>query len=296
MSLTSVVFKNVFSLYSMDDRDSQWSEKALFPVLFRKAGYGVTFISNQFVYALNSDIFNIIGGLFLNEEKLSKAQFSFRNTKTHQYDISVLEDYDSLKVFDSEHQLTIFHLAGQHIYFAKRYPPRMAKFSESDYINRTKLDSRARQLVAEYDNATYYNDYVVDSIISRFEDEDAIVLYVPDHGEECYDELQRVGRIPTTFFSPEVLRQEYSIPFWIWCSEKYVLTHPQLFRQIVEAANRPFMSDDLPHLLLYLAGIKCDEYKEDRCLISDRFNVRRKRLVGGIVDYDSLVVGSIISR
>ena len=286
-NLTSIVFKNSFSLHSIEDK-SNWSYFPLFPVLFRRAGYNVTFLTNQFVQALNTDIFNISGGLFLNEKRLSAAQFDHRNTKTHQFDIDLLSDYDSLKQYNSTHQLTIFHLAGQHIDFYKRSPEAMKKFGVTDYMTRKELNNSARQLVADYDNATFYNDFVVDSILKYYEHEDAIVIYMPDHGEECYDELQRMGRLPVGNYSPEVLRQEYRIPFWIWCSAKYIDKHSQVFEQIKNARNRPFMTDDLPHLMLYLAGIHCKEYQDSRCLISDVFDIKRKRMISGEVDYDSI--------
>lgn len=289
-NLTSIVFKNTFSLHSIEDK-TNWSSFPLFPVLFRQAGYNITFLTNQFVQTLDSDIFNISGGLFLNDKRLSSAQFDHRNTKTHQFDIDLLSDYDSLKQYNSIHQLTIFHLAGQHIDFNKRCPETMKKYSVSDYHGRKELDNSAKQLVADYDNATLYNDYVVDSILRRYEYEDAIVIYMPDHGEECFDELQRMGRLPVGNYSPEVLRQEYRIPFWIWCSERYIDKHHQIFEQIKNASNRPFMTDDLPHLMLYLAGIQCKEYQETRNLISNAFNLKRKRLISGEVDYDSVVTG-----
>ena len=287
-NLTSIVFKNAFSLHSVEEK-SNWEHFPLFPVLFRRAGYKVTFITNQFVQTLSTDIFNVSGGLFLNNNKLSTAQFDHRNTKTHQFDIDLLSDYDSLKKYNSAHQLTIFQLAGQHIDFKKRCPKTMKKFSISDYLEREELDNSAKQLVADYDNATLYNDYVVDSILKRFEHEDAIVIYMPDHGEECFDELQRMGRLPVGHYSPEVLRQEYRIPFWIWCSERYIENHHLIYDQIKNSHKRPFMTDDLPHLMLYLAGIHCREYQESRCLISNKFNTKRKRLVSGEVDFDSVV-------
>ena len=33
-----------------------------------------------------------------------------------------------------------------------------------------------------------YNDSIVAQIVKRFQKQDAIVIYVPDHGEECYEE------------------------------------------------------------------------------------------------------------
>ena len=49
------------------------------------------------------------------------------------------------------------------------------------------LDGKQRNVLADYDNAILYNDSIVDAIISRFEDKEAIIIYMPDHGEECYE-------------------------------------------------------------------------------------------------------------
>ena len=47
-NLTSFVFKNIFSLHAVGD-SGEWCDYPLFPELFRKAGYNVTFITNQFL-------------------------------------------------------------------------------------------------------------------------------------------------------------------------------------------------------------------------------------------------------
>ena len=112
---------------------------------------------------------------------------------------------------------------------------------------------------------------------------------MPDHGEECYDETRRMGRLPSDNYSPEILRQEYRIPFWIWCSKNYIESHHAIVSQIEQASKRPFMTDDLPHLLLYLAGINCVYYEDRRNLISPSFDVTRKRLINGVCDYDKTV-------
>ena len=48
------------------------------------------------------------------------------------------------------------------------------------------------------------------------------------------------------------------------------------------------MTDDLPHLLLYLAGISCEYYSEKRNLVSPSFDENRKRIINGNVDYDQV--------
>ena len=286
-NLTSIVFKSVFSLHSIDDTTS-WKQSALFPVLFKKAGYQVSFISNQFVKTVDRDIFNVSGGLFLNNNQLEKLQFDHRNSKAHQYDEELLEDYDSLKQYNTDHNLIIFHLAGQHIDFYKRCPDKHRKFQAQDYASRKDLDDSERQLVADYDNATLYNDIVVDSILSKFEDQDAVIIYMPDHGEECFDGIHRMGRMPQNNYSPLMVKNEYEIPFWIWCSNKYYNNHPEIVNLISSAKDRPFMTDDLPHLLLFLAGIQHQEYNESKNLISPAFNSKRKRLLDGKINYDNM--------
>ena len=57
---------------------------------------------------------------------------------------------------------------------------------------------------------------------------------------------------------------------------------------IKAAADRPFMTDDLSHLLLYLAGIHCPEYRDSRNILSPSFNMSRRRLIKDHFDYDQL--------
>jgi len=80
--------------------------------------------------------------------------------------------------------------------------------------------------------------------------------------------------------------EEFEIPFWIWCSPAYRQRHHKIFIEIMKARNNRFMTDDLPHLLLYLAGISTKEYKAERNVISPRFNNKRPRLVLNSIDYD----------
>ena len=71
---------------------------------------------------------------------------------------------------------------GQHVFYSQRYPKNRTLFTVNDYKDR-KLDSKAKQIVAEYDNAMLYNDYVISQIVSRFIDKESVILYLPDHGE-----------------------------------------------------------------------------------------------------------------
>lgn len=78
---------------------------------------------------------------------------------------------------------------GQHVNYKLRYRKEQAKFWASSYEEkRPELTTAQRKMLSHYDNATLYNDSIVAQIVKRFQKEDAVVIYVPDHGEECYEE------------------------------------------------------------------------------------------------------------
>ena len=288
-NLTSFVFKNLFSLHVVGQK-GEWCDYPLFPELFRKAGYHVTFITNQFLPKAKEAVYDFSGGFFLNNPKLSQAQFDTRNDKLHVYDEDLLADYDRLKTQETGHNLTIFHLIGQHVNYRLRSPKDRKKFTADDYKEaKPHLNDRERTTLSDYDNAILYNDSVVDQICKRFEDREAIVIYVPDHGEECYEgDMHFFCRLHSAKVDARLAHAEFDIPFWIWCSHKYAVRHPQVFRQVVAARNRRFMTDALPHLLLYLAGIHAPDYHDEYNLISPDYDEARPRILKGVADYDKL--------
>lgn len=50
------------------------------------------------------------------------------------------------------------------------------------------------------------------------------------------------------------------------------------------------MIDDLPHLMLDIAGIDCEWFDPTRSLINERYNANRKRLLlDSKIDYDEII-------
>ena len=288
-NLTSYVFKNVFSLHVVGEK-GEWCDYPLFPEVFRKAGYHVTFLTNQFLPKAKEAVYDFSGGFFLNNPELSAAQFDTRNTRLHAFDEGLLRDYDRLKSHNTAHNLIIFHLAGQHVSYNTRCPKDQRKFEPDDY-DRPDLNARQRRILSDYDNAVHYNDSIVNQIVKLFEDQDAIVIYMPDHGEECFDgKVKFFGRMHSAQIDARLAREEFDIPFWIWCSHKYAVRHPEVFDEIVRARSHRLMTDAVPHLLLYLAGIHTKDYDPEYNILSDRYHEKRPRVIKATVDYDKLGV------
>lgn len=285
-NLTYKSFQNMLTLYNYDS-DEPWYDYPIVPALFRKAGYKVSFFSNQNTLDKASAFTDYTEDMFMNNTDISNYMFDLRNTKGHKYDMDLVNDYLTLADTTADiPQLVIFHFIGLHADYKQRYPENRKVFTPSDYSHRTDLNQDDKDVLADYDNAILYNDEVIDSILNVFSSKDAIAIFVPDHGELVYDGGQEMGR---NFISQrKYIIPQFDIPFWIFCSELYKKNHPQICRQIGESLKRPFMTYDLPHLLLYLGGIRVQGYQRDRNLIDEKFNVKRIRRIWGEMNYDTM--------
>ena len=302
-NLTSFVFKNVLSMHVVGQK-GEWCDYALFPELFKKAGYNVTFLTNQFLPQAKEAIYDFSGGFFLNNPELSKFLFTTRNKSLHRFDEGLLADYDGLvksgdivinnarnrKSAAKDPNLIIFHLIGQHVNYRTRVPNDRRVFTAADYTeSRPDLSERRRRVLADYDNACLYNDSIVASIIKRFENTNSIVIYMPDHGEECYEPGRNfICRNHSADVDWPLAHYEFEVPFWIYCTHRYAVTHPEIFKAIKDAKDKRFMTDALPHMLVWLAGISAKDYRPEYNLLSPQYNERRPRILKHVADYDKL--------
>ena len=291
-NITSNVFLDLFSLWEQGNKQSI-SKVPLFPMLFQRAGYEVTFFSNQYLLkGFHKGATNQAGNFFLSDSELNDSLFSYRNRKSSQYDLGLVGQLERY-MNNSErliYTLDIVHLVGQHFEYSVRYPHSQSAFSIRDYKERT-LERDAKRIVMHYDNATRYNDVVVDSLIRLYEQDDAVIVFLSDHGEEVYDDFPIHGRL---FQSPTSLqaRNEYEVPMWIWLSERYKINHPNIVSAIRSSIHKPFLTDGIPQVLLFLAGIKCKWTSEQRNILSPQYDPK-PRIIGENVDYDIIIKDTI---
>lgn len=293
-NITSNVFVNMFSLWE-NGKTGNIRYYPMFPILFRRAGYNVSFFSNQYnLKGLKKGSTNQMGHFFLADSKFSDLLFSFRNKRPGNFDMGLVNQVESFRKEkrNTDYSLDIIHLIGQHFDYSGRYPTDQSFFTTDDYSQK-QLDDEVKQVVMHYDNATRYNDIVMDRILTMYEEEDAVVVFVSDHGEEVYDDLSVSGRL---FQDPTALqaKNEYEVPMWIWCSDSYRNNHPDIVGAIRESTDKPFLTDGIPQILLYLAGIECAWTDESRNLLSDKYQCK-PRIIDGDTDYD-LLMGSGVKR
>ena len=106
-----------------------------------------------------------------------------------------------------------FHLLGQHIGASDRFPhtKQFCKFSYKD-INRNEsyMTKEKKQDIADYDNATLYNDYVIRKIVEPYMDKPTVMVYFSDHGQ---------ARIDGKYIHGDY-KEASEVPYFIWFSDK----------------------------------------------------------------------------
>ena len=292
-NLTSYVFKDLMTTYCVGD-SGDWCDYPLFCEVFRKAGFKVSFFTNQFLSKPQEAVYDFSGGFFINDPTLSKAQFDVRNAKLHVFDDGLIADYEQSSVPQMMEQrqpnLTIFHLMGMHVSYRVRCPNSQKKWTFEDYEAEQDLPKKRRKILSEYDNAVLYNDSIINQIIERVNEKDAIVVLISDHGEEVFGPGARhfFGRMHKTAVDRRLADEEFRVPMWIYCTPKYALSHPDVVAAIKQSHSKPYMTDALSHLLFGLAGISSQYYRPDKDILSPDYNAARKRLIKGNIDYEAL--------
>lgn len=285
-NFTSNAFKYMFSTWDEESGD-EWTGHTLFPAVFKKAGYCVDFYTNQFAMA-QTDMWDFAGGTIFNHHGLSELQFTHRNPDIFDYDGELLHELPPTDSLTAHPTLLIVHLRGQHVKYDNRYPQAYAKFTPND--EKTPFGGQTgREIAAHYDNATFYNDAVVNTVFEMLKNTDGIGIYLSDHGEEVYDWRDKYERTNERTITPEIARYQYEIPLVFYMSDSFKEHHPDVAEAVKTSADRPFISSDLCHLLFYLGGISIPDYQEKRNILSPQYDKTRKRIIGSSTDYDELM-------
>ena len=287
-NFTSNAFKYMFSTWDEESGD-EWTRHTLFPAVFKKAGYCVDFYTNQFAMA-QTDMWDFAGGTVFNHHGLSELQFTHRNPDIFDYDGELLRELPPTDSLTAQPTLLIVHLRGQHVKYDNRYPQTYAKFTPND--EKTPFGGETgREIAAHYDNATLYNDAVVNTVFEMLKNTDGIGIFLSDHGEEVYDWRDKYERTNERTITPEIARYQYEIPLMFYMTDTFKVRHPDVAEAVTTSADRPFISSDLCHLLFYLGGISIADYQEKRNILSPQYDKTRKRIIGSSTDYDELMKG-----
>ncbi len=261
-----------FSDYE-SERKRAWFRNLSIIDMFKLSGYRTFWISNQEAFGAHALSAKSAADRADAESFLSKS--NLYETVRIKPDGVLLPLINQAKTEQSERNFYVIHLIGSHMDYSLRYPEGFGKFSAADV--KAKLTSKQKDVVAYYDNSVLYNDFVINEIFKIFSGDDSLIVYLSDHGENLY-ENGRLGHGMESRFT-------YEIPLIFIGSREFLSDHAKLWQRLAAAKDKPFMSDDLAHLLADIIGVAPLEFDEHKSPIQADFNASRKRIANG-VDYD----------
>lgn len=275
-SVTALVMPYLLSFMSSADNEKDIMKYDPIVDVFNKAGYQSFWLSNH------EKITKDLSYSTYMSSRCDFAEFTAKSTQNLEFfsgltlrDEVMLPHFDVFleeKASGRDKNLFVFQLMGSHILYKDRYPDSFAKFKESDIDG---FLPNQKKIVAEYLNSVLYTDHILNEIIKRLKDKEAIFVYVSDHGEEMWQGGFQ-GHSPANLSTYMV-----DVPMIIWVSDKYKEKHPKTVEAIKNAIKRPYMTDSLVHTLLDLAKIKTKQYDPTKSIINDKF-VEIPRIVNGI--------------
>ncbi|MFP6143862.1 phosphoethanolamine transferase [Helicobacter pylori] len=271
---TSDVFENLLN-YSNAEMNKPWYHYHNMIDIFKRSHYETFWLEKQII-----DQWEITQNLVSNR---SKNRYYILGDYGA-YDEELVKFYaKNVQPKLKSKNFIVFHLLGSHSWYADRFPKNFAKFkpSDLDFSNLHASSDRDKQIVADYVNSLYYNDFVLNGIFNLFKDKDAIVFYLSDHAQDIFESGSTYGH--------SCSKAGLEIPFMIYVSDIFKEKHPEKVKLIKNALNKPFMSDDLIHSLLPLVGIHTKDEIESKNLFSPKFDAQRKRAVCyGSMNYDRI--------
>ena len=142
------------------------------------------------------------------------------------------------KSIDKYHEgkhLVVLHTKGSHHLYSQRYTREFARFTP-ECMDIDDTCSKA-QLINSFDNSVLYVDYMLKNVFDKLRDKNALVFYVPDHGESI-DENRHFHATPKEMAPPE----QFRVPFMIWASDKFIAQphNQQLFTNLKNREEKNF--------------------------------------------------------
>jgi len=273
---TMNVLKEVLTTHNYE-ADVPWYQTENIVDIMKKAGYESYWLSNQDTVGLYGNLTSLFASRcdFAMFTRQQKARETIQNIDN--LDVELLPMLDDYLTTGNSKQFFVLHIMGTHYLYSKRYPKDFGEFDAR------QAASEKEKIQNEYDNAVLYNDYFVHELYKRIADEDAVIIYISDHGEDVYDDGSNiVGHI-----EEKVNHNMVEIPMLIIGSDKFKVKHLNQWKRMLASQNRKFMTDDIIHVIMGINEIKTGIYDPVRDITNSNY-VIRERIING-KNYDSAI-------
>lgn len=240
---------------------------------FKEAGFYTAWFANQ-----NSDY--PVTRRLIDVADNAKVNFFDVNAKNF-FDGLMLPDFEQAVKSEKKKKFILIHSLGSHFRYTNRYPKEFEKFKpvmdEFGY-NELNFENRNKVLNA-YDNSILYTDFFLNQLIDQLRQthKKALLLYLSDHGENLFDDDNKIFGHGTA----NPTKYEYHIPYFIWFSDAYKNSNPEKVAQLRNRLNLPASSTSTFYTLLDLANISYSDSENELIysLSSKKYKAPKERFI-----------------
>ncbi|MBP3818120.1 MAG: phosphoethanolamine transferase [Butyrivibrio sp.] len=268
---TSMAMEKIFTFSTKNDK-KHWYEYQNLIDIVKMANYRTVWLSNQSPVGKYGNTDRILANR-CDEYQFTSVEGGGTGTLTRPLDSALLPLLDESLTNSRGKNFYVLHIEGSHEVFAMRYPESFNKFNADNYDGENYEWNKAK---AEYDNTILYTDFIISQIIERFKNKNAVIIYISDHGNEVYDGRDFVGH------SGENERNNHmvEIPMFIYGTSEFWEKNKDLKIDIELATSKPYMTDNIIHMILDVMKIKSTSYSPEKSIINKKF-IPVKRMYGG---------------
>lgn len=266
---TTTAMELIFTFSEKDSAEKWYTAPNIFDIL-RRAGYHTVWISNQSATGLWGNTDKIYSERC--DEKFFDENAEGGKIFSREIDGVLLPPLDNFISKSHEKNFYLIHLYGSHRMYDARYPKDFEKFTAAD---EDKPDEKAKKFTAEYDNSILYNDFIMNEIFKRFEDKNALIIYISDHGEEVFENGKDFSG-----HSWEGLgnRSMIEIPMLIWTSKTFNELYPEKISALKNSVDKPYRTDLIIHTVLDLMDIRTESFNAAKSIVNENFDTSFKRI------------------
>lgn len=170
------------------------------------------------------------------------------------YDEYLFSDFDK-DIKNPKDSFIILQTLGSHFLLHERYPENFAKYSPA--CNKRDIKKCTKEEVYNsYDNTILYTDFIISSIINKLKNENAILIYVSDHGSFLGENGTYYHATYKTYAS-----KENKVPMFLWMSDNLLKNnfYKKKFLNAKRKINSKLSHDNLFYSLLDCSGVDVED-------------------------------------
>lgn len=237
---TNISLPHIMTRSDTINEDIAYQERSFIDI-FKACGFETSWLANQesaytYVYFMNeADTL-----IFTNP---NKSSYTFDKW----LDEDLIPHYLNCLKQEKEKKLVILHTIGSHWWYNSHYTDEFAKFRP---VIKSKIISSntGEEMINSYDNTILYTDNFLANLIEPLKDQNAILIYLSDHGES----LGENGKWLHAVDNPPV---HYPASF-VWLSDTYIDKYPEKQKALTYNKGNRITTGYLFHSILDGALIK----------------------------------------